>query len=205
MLRRFMLLSAVPFLMGTTALASTVLYDNGAINGTQGTGAPTISSGGVSDSFVLPSASFLTGVANVGLWLDHGSTPSTVDWFISAAPFSGFLDSGTATWSFTFLFTNAFNFDIYNASFSLPNVAVIGTRWLQLDNAVSSSGGNIFWDRSDGPSQAFDGAGIADPVGSESFQILGGPQVAAAPEPSSVLLVAGALAGILRCRRWLKR
>ena len=44
MLRRFMLLSAVPFLMGTTALASTVLYDNGAINGTQGTGAPTISS-----------------------------------------------------------------------------------------------------------------------------------------------------------------
>ena len=153
-MRSILLVCAGTFLMGVPALAS-VLYDNGPINGTQGTGAPQISPNAISDSFILSGASTITGTANLGLWIDHGDTPSTVDWSINASPFTGILASGTAAWSSTFLFTNTFNFDIYSASFSIPNVSLAaGTYWLQLDNAVATSAGNTSYpERSRGSTQ----------------------------------------------------
>jgi hypothetical protein len=204
--RRFLLFCAVSFLMSIPAMATTVVYDNGPINGTQGSGAPTISGGAVTDSFLLSSDSIITGTANIGLWLDHNNAPSSVNWSITSSPYSGVLASGTAAWNSTFLFTNAFNFDIYSGSFSIPDLLLVsGTYWLQLDTASTTPAGTTFWDRSDGPSQAFDGPGITDPAGSESFQILGTTPVAGVPEPASLLLVASALAVIVpRSRRYLR-
>src|SRR5262249_37174208 len=115
---------------------ASVLYDNGAIIGTQGDGAPTIRFAQVIDSFVISSASTITGTANVGLWIDRGDVPVTVTWTISPGPFSGAIASGTASWSASLLFTNAFHFDIYSGSFSIPDLPLsAGTYFLALTGA----------------------------------------------------------------------
>jgi hypothetical protein len=147
------------------------------------------------------SASTITGTANVGLWIDHGDVPSTVNWAIRTAPFSGVLASGTASWSASSLFTNAFNFDIYSGGFSIPNLPVAaGTYYLALSNAVTVPAGSTYWDRSGGPSQVFNDAfGV-----SNSFQIIGnvgGP--VSAPEPATIGLMALSLVALRSLRQYL--
>ena len=184
-----------------SAGAATVLYDNGAIVGTQGSGAPSISPAEVVDSFDISSASTITGTANVGLWITQGDVPSTVDWAIRTSPFSGVLASGTASWSASFLFTNPFNFDIYSGGFSIPDLPVAaGTYYLSLGNAVTVPAGSTFWDRSGGPSQVFDGSTNL----SNSFQIIGNVGApASAPEPATIVLMALSLVALGRFRRYL--
>jgi hypothetical protein len=205
-LKLFLLACTSVFLLGVVPGSAAVLYDNGAINGTQGTGAPPIHGvNAVSDSFVLLAGSTITGTANLGLWETHGDTPSTVDWSIGTGPFGGTVASGTATWGLTFLFTNAFNFDIYSGTFAIPNVSLAaGTYWLELTNAVATSAGSTFWDVSKGPSSAFIDPANPQTVVSESFQIVGNVNNSAVPEPGGIALPGAALAllySVLRNRR----
>ena len=184
-----------------SARAATILYDNGAIVGTQGDGAPTITGSAVIDSFQILSPSTITGTANVGLWVAHGDVPSMVGWSISSSPFSNVILSGTASWNASFLFTNPFNFDIYSASFSIPNLPVgAGTYYLALSNAVTVLTGQTYWDRSGGPSQVFNGGNNS----SNSFQIIGsvgGP--VSTPEPGTIGLFAVSLVALRSVRRYL--
>jgi hypothetical protein len=94
----------------------------------------------------------------------------------------------------TFLFTNAFGFDIYDASFAIPSVSVAaGTYWLQLQNAAASGGGSTFWDVSNGPSSAFFDS-VVVPIQSESFQILGDVTTTdTVPEPGGIPLTGAAI------------
>lgn len=205
-------LAAILFLLSSAPASAAILYHNGTLNGTNG--GFTINQGyQVSDSFTLTQASELTGV-QVGLWLSPGDKPASLDWTISTepcgngynAPTSGsdFIASGTASGSsltYSKEFTNVDDYDIYEASFSLPTTINLpaGTYYLSLgpDATASNINDPLYWDDNNGPSTAFEntiGSLInflrQDTTGSEFFQILGPtPVPEAVPEPASLTLL----------------
>ncbi len=199
----------VGILLATPAW-SALLYSNGSINGIDT--AVAIDSGmWASDSFTLSNNSILTG-AQVGLWVDSGVIPLTVNWSIGTEPNDTTYGSGTATLS------NALNniltdrgTDVYKSDFSLNGTLVAGTYWLTLYNAVSSEYSQVFWDLNNGPSQAST-SWLADmrefyqdgSSGSNYFQIYGTINSFSVPEPSTLLLVGFSLLGLAGFRRKLK-
>ena len=176
-----------------------VLYDNGPVNGT--IDAYTISLPfAVSNSFTLAQASIVTGV-NFGVWTVPGEVVSTVDWAITSTSFSYPVD-GTATVNNGALIGLGFgSYPIHFANFSTGSVSLAsGTYYLVLQNALSSSGSQVYWDLNNGPSTATQ-SGAAIP-GSQSFQILGTTS-GAVPEASTwAMLIAGfGLVGAVARRR----
>ena len=196
------LVVATAFLLSTPASAG-VLYDNGPING--GILGWTINFGfAVADSFTLTGTSTLTGVANVGLWLSPGDSPVSLDWGISAAPdYTQSLGGGTVDPTITVWCSGCGSeyYDIYSASFSLPNLVLgPGTYYLSLQNGVTSTEGNpLYWDDNNGLSVAYENTigPLADFDGfpgsnSSSFQILG--DTSGVPEPASTAMFLSGLA-----------
>jgi MYXO-CTERM domain-containing protein len=182
----------------SVACWGTTLYTNGAISGAIG-GAMINGGFEVSDSFVLSSDSFVTGVSNIGLWVYTPDVPETVDWVISTAPDGGGTVEafGAGSSLATSFFETVGNRDIYSSSFSTGSVALsAGTYYLELLNATSAGSGAVFWDVNGGSAAADTNGG---PITSEAFQVDG-----IAPEPTSVVLSGlglMALAGIARLRR----
>src|ERR1039457_4584008 len=85
------------------ALASTVVYTNGPINGnTDAFSFSGLSGYSVADSFVVSSA-VTVGSFDAGVWVDTGDTPTTVQWSIltGGPSWKGgtIISTGTATWS----------------------------------------------------------------------------------------------------------
>jgi len=158
-----------------TATHGAVLFDQGPINGT--IDAWTINFDyAIADSFALSQASTLTGV-NFGAWSLPGDKILAVNWAITAAP-NTFADEGTATVSTSYLYTNAYDYDVSLDSFSIPSQHLAaGTYWLVLQNATVTNGDPIYWDENDGLSLAYENA--VGQIGSESFQISG----TTVPEP----------------------
>lgn len=80
-----MCLLAFTVLAAAIPASADILYSNGAVNGTvNGYG---IIGFAVTDSFILTSASVLTGVSGIGLWTDAvDDIPVTVQWGISGCP-----------------------------------------------------------------------------------------------------------------------
>lgn len=211
------LLGSLLFVVGVApASASTVLYDNGPVNGT--VDAWNINFGyAVSDSFDLSSAAAITG-ADFYLWASPGDSLTTVDWAVSSDPLVGgtTYDSGTASSIASFLFTNDYGFSLIAETIAIPSLNLgVGSYWFTLQNAVVVSGGSIFWDQNDGPSAAWltgignlinsDGPCSGACTFSEAFQItgnsLGGGQGAAIPEPASFGLLGLGLIGIASLMR----
>jgi hypothetical protein len=164
------------------ALADIVLYSSGP--GTTIT-APNIEGGYVStDDFTLSSPAVLDGVDLV-TWVNSGTSPSTVSWEITTAPFSGVLFSGNnAALSNTFLSTARGTYSVYNSSFALPGVTLsAGTYWLLLDNCQPLSAGCAWGATSySGPGEQ-ELNGKLDPGGfTASFSITGHAPLAV-PEP----------------------
>ncbi len=81
-------------LSATSARASSIVYDNGAINGTIG-GFSLCCNFVLTDSFSVGSATTLDS-ATVGLWVISGDTPTSLTWSIGTAAFGADVASGTS-------------------------------------------------------------------------------------------------------------
>jgi hypothetical protein len=192
--------SVAAIIAGSPASAS-ILYSNGALNGTQG--AYQVSGGQqISDSFTLTQASVVTGV-EFGDWTVAGATTTSIDWAITSDKFAYPIDATAGTTN-TFVGQHLGLYDINLTSFSTGPLSLgAGTYYLVLQNAVTSDGQFAAWDINSGPSQVTlaQGGITQGPLpDSEFFQILG----VAVPEPASwalTILGFGAVGAALRRRR----
>jgi hypothetical protein len=178
------------------AYADSTLYSN------PGPGTYTVNGWGVptSDSFTLLQDSTVTG-ANLTVWFNAGDSPANVTWQIDSS-FTNFdsstlLESGTSDAVSPTLVATAYGDPIYQFSIAIPSLALsAGTYWLELDNIGSTLGNGVGWDESDGSSLAWNGEDGINPIGSETFQILGNEGPIVTPEPSSFLLLGSSLLGL---------
>jgi hypothetical protein len=191
------------------AVAQTDLYDNGPINGT--TDAWTINSGfAVSDTFNLSGASNVSGLS-FGAWILPGDVLESAEVSITSGEFGGttFFD-GSVNLTASGCSTNQFGYNVCTVSGSFANQSLgAGTYWLNLSNAVVSTGDPVYWDENSGPSSA--SQNTVGSIPSEAFTITGGGSGSSTssststgtstPEPSSIMLFGSGvlgLAGLLR-------
>jgi PEP-CTERM motif len=177
------------------AHADPLLYDNGPINGT------ITGYSGASDSFTISSSSTLT-VAQIGLWLLPGDTPTSVYWAIGSAMFLSDIASGTSSFfNQTNEGTNSLSlgYDIWQSSLDIGGTVVAGTYWFTLLNATTPSGDYVFWDQNNGPSAAYAASNFSIP--SESFQIYGTTTVTPEPGTSGLMLIGVGLLGLVMRKR----
>jgi hypothetical protein len=199
-------LAAAGLLASASSASATVIYDNGALNGS--VGSFTIGGSGgsyaISDSFVLNAAATIAGI-DFGVWTFPSDVVSTVDWGITttAGSFSDFLYGGTATVVDGLSSLNSLGWSIAVDSFSTGPVTLgAGVYYLVLQNAVATNSDAVYWDESDGLSSAAQNIigdladyNRPDTTGSESFQIIssGGGII---PEPASWALTLIGFAGL---------
>ena len=198
--RFFVALAATAFLLGgaSRASADTVVYGNGPINGTIA-GLHIDGNWSVSDSF-SSTGSFNLTAAQVGLWVDSGAAPSTLDWAIGTNPFLSDVSSGTATLSNTYNSAIDGTYSTYYSTLPLSGEIAAGTYYLTLEGATASNSGPVYWDDNNGASVAYYSTsgpsgstlldnypGLPSGMNSESFQI---SDQAVVPEPTSLGLLA---------------
>ena len=207
------LLSLLFLALSSTPAFAGILYTDGAVNGTVnaffidgpgGTFQQTIS-----DGFVATTSGTATSL-DFGVWVPSGTTPTSVSWSLGTSVFGSDVSSGsTAAVGFTFLLSNGFGFDVYDATVSLSGNLSAGTAyWLTLGGANDSAGTQFdAWDLSLGPAScdfAVGGApqgdcGLGVGVEGEAFTINSGGSTT--PEPGSIMLFGSGilgLAGVLR-------
>ena len=203
--------------------SATVLYSDGAINGTLNA-FPIYTGSRVADSFTLTHAATLTSVT-FGSWVIGKSPITRLSWSILAAPSSNSVGK-TAIVTSTYLRDQG-GWGIASDSFSLGSVTLkAGTYFLELTDAKVADGSNAYWDESGGPSVAWDNGSYLRGGGyhsmcttaycSESFQIFGSfnnqatnrasvfSSTGVVPEPAAWALMFmgfGAIGGFLRGAR----
>jgi hypothetical protein len=220
-----LVVTLVSLALSTPATATTLLYDNGTLNGTlQALYFSSYSSSvsphevQVTDSFILTGSATLTQV-QIGAWNFIGQATYSINWAIGTSPYGTSIGSGTALTTDTFVGTNDSNSpELYEDTFPLPLIGLgAGTYWLTLTDSVLAVGGVPItgfltgWDVTDGPSAAYSsgigslagyvttnpntGASETFTTGSESFEIYGSGP-AVVPEPGTLLLLGPGLAGL---------
>ncbi len=191
----FLLSAVVCLFVAAPAKADSLLYTNGPINGT--IVAWSISYGYVlSDSFTIGSNSTLT-VAQVGLQMVPGDTPTSVKWAIGTTQGSSNIASGTSSFfNQTNEGLNTYGYDLWESSLHIGGTPAAGTYWFSLQDATTPNGDAVDWDQNNGPSAAWQNSigslqnnyECSGPcTGSESFQIYG--TTTATPEPGTAGLM----------------
>jgi hypothetical protein len=155
----------------------------------------------VSDTFTLSSDATVGGF-DFAAWEFPGDKVLTVDWSITSQENGGTMyGGGTANVTQQFISVNAYGYDEYEVTATGLKVGLnAGTYWLNLQNAVVTSGDPVYWDENSGmgchsqgcPSKASDSA--VGTIPSESFDITGGGGTT--PEPNSIVLFASGLIGL---------
>jgi hypothetical protein len=191
--------------LSAPAFADT-LYSNGPTNGTinafiidgpGGTDGQT-----VSDGFVA-SASGDVSTLSFGEWVYTGLTPTSVSWALGTSAFGSDISGGsTVQVGYTYLFSNAFGFDIYEATVTgLSGSLTAGSTYYLTLNGANDSGGTQFdgWDDNEGPAQCnfenYDASGGCPASESEAFT-LSSSSTSPTPEPSSLLLLGSGILGM---------
>src|ERR1035438_7409548 len=185
-------------LMLAVAPAMADTYSNGPYNGTND--AWTINFGfTVSDSFTLGAG----GVSSFHfVYWDASASDllTTADLQLGTTSFGG--GATTVAFSSTFLGTNQYGYNLYQADASGLSIPWAGgAGYATLGNACSTSGCSvsnpIYWDENSGPSTAYENT--LGSIPSEAFTITNGPSTT--PEPSSIMLFGSGilgLAGVMR-------
>jgi hypothetical protein len=161
----------------------------------------------VSDSFTLASGSSITGLWFIYWDASSGDILTTVNMALGTTSFGGAPGTTVAANS-TFLGTNAYGYNLFQADATGLNFAWSGAGYLTLANACSLSGCSvsnpIYWDESKGSSTAYENT--IGSIPSESFTLFDPPSSGTpgtTPEPSSIMLFGSGilgLAGVLRRR-----
>jgi PEP-CTERM motif len=164
------LFAATCLLVAAQAKASTLVYTNGPVNGTND--AWSISSelpfysntGYISDTFTVGSSTNLT-YAQVYLWVSGGfngssaGTPVASSWEIGTSPGSSNVASGVAASLYNqaiLISTNEYGYTVWSADLAVSGSLSPGTYWLTLLNATTNMSGNLVgWDENDGSSEAW--------------------------------------------------
>ncbi len=183
-----------------SASASTVVYDNSGPGSYQTTGWFVWEGYSIADSFSLTSPATIDAIS-FGNWENIGYTLSSVDWEITTAPNGGtILGSGTATaFSNVYEATIPTGWTVHDSTFEISSVSLGAgaTYYLELSNGVAGYG-PLGWDESDNPNSTpyryWNGSFLDTPNGSETFALLSSSSPV--PEPSSLLLLGGGLAGL---------
>ena len=204
----FSLLTILCLLLAVAPAMADSLYSNGAYNGT--TDAWTINFGfSVSDSFTM-GIDQIQGLSLVYWDASSQDVLTTVDMQLGSTSFGGNINTLSGVTN-TFLGTNQYGYNLYQADYSFGSLPWSGAGYVTLSNACSTSGCSvsnpIYWDENSGPSTAYENT--LGSIPSEAFTLTGtcgsggpgcGPPV---PEPSSILLFGSGvlgLAGVLRRR-----
>jgi hypothetical protein len=198
------LLTIVCLVLAVSPAMADTLYSNGAYNGTND--AWTINFGfAVSDSFNVPTNSSIEDLHIVYWDASSSDLLTTVDMALGSSSFGGtpMTLSGVTN---TFLSTNQFGYNLYQADYSFANQAWSGAGYVTLSNACSTSGCSvsnpIYWDENSGSSTAYENT--LGSIPSEAFTLTGsssGGGSGTTPEPSSIMLFGSGvlgLAGVLR-------
>jgi hypothetical protein len=185
------------------AMADT--YTNGPLNGTAD-GWTIMGGFTVSDSFTLAGSDTAVTAFHFNYW-DASSQDllTTADLALGTTSFGG-APGTTVAFSSTFLGTNQYGYNLYQADATGLNIPWSGgAGFATLGNACTNSGCGatpIYWDENSGPSTAYENT--LGSIPSESFTISGSGSTIpppGTPEPSSIMLFGSGilgLAGVLR-------
>ena len=194
-------------------LADTIIYDNGpvAVPTSDPPGLPLANLQAVSNSFILPSTTTLTG-GMIPFWVNTGwGTVATVQWSIGTTPFETPLYTGVASLSMPPYSSETDPVDsayhLYDTTFSFsspcPTLAAGTPYWFTLSDlqGISSQSGELAvcnWAQWAPTAEAANGgAGVVnwyspESPPAESFQLDG----TSTPEPSTLTLLGSALLGL---------
>jgi hypothetical protein len=192
-------------MLAVSPAMATVLYSNGAFNGTAD--AWTINFGfAVSDSFTVAGGSNINSLNFVYWDASSSDLLTTVDVAFGSSSFGGSIQTLTGVTN-TLLGSNQYGYNLYQADYSFTDIPWSGAGFVSLSNACSTSGCSIsnpiYWDENSGPSSAYENS--LGSVPSEAFTLGGGGTTTTTsgttPEPSSIMLFGSGilgLAGVLR-------
>jgi len=204
------ILAALCLVFSVSAFADTVLFDDGATDGTyngffiDGPN-PGPFSQSISDGFVATNSGVATSF-DFGIWVPTGTTPTTVSWWLGTSEFAGDLASGTVPQiQYTFHNSNSYGYDVYVGHIDglTGQIQAGQTYWLTLGNANDSEFTQFdAWDVSGGPATCLYAVGGVEQGGcgdaGEAFTLYGG-----VPEPGTLAMLGGgilAAAGVVRRR-----